>query len=201
MKKYVIFVCLITLWGCSKNVDIPLIPDNSIEVSHITNDDLDLVDGFIQLIISKEEAIERGVPASEYDLVEETLARHNKSRVQTKSVNSTIEWGMLQYPAGTFNSDVYLYSLLPLPGGNGGSLTLYYSMGMRSGFGDNCTHTLVYNLSGWTSDSHTFISDSVSEFSSGEGAIPFPYLDEASLSLNYYNSTGSPGICVYDIRL
>ena len=172
-----------------------------IEVSHITNDDLALVDGFIELIISKEDAIERGVPASEYDLVVETLVRHNKRRVQTKSVNSTIAWGILQYPADIYYSDVYLYSLLPLPGGDGGSLTLHYSMGMSTGSGDNCTHTLTYNLFGWASDYHSTISDSVSEYSYGEGAIPFPYLDEASLSLNYSNNSCSQGVCIYDIQL
>jgi hypothetical protein len=201
MKKYVIFVCLITLWGCSKNEDILLNPDNSIEVSHITNDDLALVDGFIELIISKEDAIERGVPASEYDLVEETLARHNNSRVQTKSVNSTIAWGILQYPADFFNSDVNLYSLLPLPGGVGGSLTLYYSMGMSTGSGDNCEHTLEYTLSGWVLDDHAYFHDIVLEYSSGEGTIPFPYLYEASMRLNYSNNSCSQGVCIYDIQL
>ncbi len=200
MKKIIFLFCFISLFACSKSEDIPLIPDN-IEVSHITNDDLALVDGSILLTISKEEAVKRGVPASEYDLVEETLARHNNSRVQTKSVNSTIAWGILQYPADIFYSDVYLYSLLPLPGGVGGSLTLYYTMGMRTGSGDNCTHTLAYILSGWASDVHTYISDFVSEYSYGEGAIPFPDLDAASLSLNYYNSSDSPGICVYNIHL
>ena len=200
MKKIIFLFCFIFLFACSKSEDIPLIPDN-IEVSHITNDDLALVDGFIELIFSKEDDIERGVPASEYDLVEETLARHNNSRVQTKSVNSTIALGILQYPADIFYSDVYLYSLLPLPGGEGGSLTLHYSMGMSTGSGDTCTHTLTYNLFGWASDYHSPIYGSVYEYSYGEGAIPFPYLDAASLSLNYYNSTDSPGICVYDIRL
>ena len=201
MKKIIFLFCFITLFACSKSEDVSLVPDNSIKVSHITNDDLALVDGFIQLIISREDAVKRGVPASEYDLVEETLARHNKSRVQTKSVNSTIAWGILQYPADIFYSDVYLYSLLPLSGGEGGSLTLYYSMGMSTGSGDNCTHTLAYILSGWASDVHTYISDSVSEYSSGEGAIPFPYLDEASLSLNYSNNSCSQGVCIYDIQL
>lgn len=54
------------------------------EVSHISNYDLNLVEGLIQLKISKEEAIKRGVPASEYDLVEETLIKHNSGKVQKK---------------------------------------------------------------------------------------------------------------------
>lgn len=143
MKKIIFLFCFITLFACSKSEDVSLVPDNSIEVSHITNDDLALVDGFIELIISKEDAIERGVPTSEYDLVVETLVRHNKRRVQTKSVNSTIAIGILQYPADIYYSSVYLYSLLPQPGGVGGNLTLYYSMGMYTGSGDNCTHTLT----------------------------------------------------------
>lgn len=206
MKKLPLLICLLILAACSKNEVIPplddlSLPASSVVVSHLDNDDLILVDGLIQLKISREDAIERGVPTSEYDLVVETLVRHNKRRVQTKSVNSTIAWGILQYPADIYYSDVYLYSLLPLSGGDGGSLTLHYSMGMSTGSGDNCTHTLTYNLFGWASDYHSPISDSVSEYSYGEGAIPFPYLDEASLSLNYYNSTGSPGVCIYDVRL
>ncbi len=74
MKKIVFLFCFISLFACSKSEDILLVPSNSAEVSQITNDDLVLVDGLIQLKITKEEAINRGVPASEYDLVEETLA-------------------------------------------------------------------------------------------------------------------------------
>lgn len=79
MKKIIFLFCFITLFACSKSEDVSLVPDNSIEVSHITNDDLALVDGSILLTISKEEAVKRGVPASEYDLVEETLIKHNKA--------------------------------------------------------------------------------------------------------------------------
>lgn len=201
MKKIIFLFCFITLFACSKSEDVSLVPDNSIEVSHITNDDLALVDGLIQLIISREDAVKRGVPASEYDLVEETLVRHNKRRVQTKSVNSTIAIGILQYPADIYYSSVYLYSLLPQPGGVGGNLTLYYSMGMYTGSGDNCVHTLDYTLSGWSLNGHSGVSSYVTEYSYGDGSIPFPYLDEASLSLNYSNNSCSQGVCIYDIQL
>ena len=206
MKKFPLLIYLLILAACSKNEVIPplddlSLPASSVVVSHLDNDDLILVDGLIQLKISREDAIERGVPASEYDLVVETLVRHNKRRVQTKSVNSTIAIGILQYPADIYYSSVYLYSLLPQPGGVGGNLTLYYSMGMYTGSGDNCVHTLDYTLSGWSLNGHSGVSSYVTEYSYGDGSIPFPYLDEASLSLNYYNSTGSPGVCIYDVRL
>ena len=60
MKKIIFLFCFITLFACSKSEDVSLVPDNSIEVSHITNDDLALVDGSILLTISKEEAVKRG---------------------------------------------------------------------------------------------------------------------------------------------
>ena len=100
MKKIIFLFCFIILFACSKSEDVPLVPDTSVEVSHITNDDLILVDGLIQLKISKEEAVSRGVPASEYDLVKETLFRHNKGKTITKSTNScTLAWGILEDPA------------------------------------------------------------------------------------------------------
>ena len=116
MKKIIFLFCFITLFACSKSEDVSLVPDNSIEVSHITNDDLALVDGYIQLVISKEDAIERGVPASEYDLVEETLIKHNKGKVETKSVNNNIlAWGMLFYQEGkTINGRKVPFPSIPL---------------------------------------------------------------------------------------
>ena len=58
MKKFPLLFCLLLLAACSKNEVIPPLdnlssPDLSVTVSHLSNDDLVLVDGLIQLNISK----------------------------------------------------------------------------------------------------------------------------------------------------
>ena len=194
MKKYVIFVCLITLWGCSKNVDIPLIPDNSIEVSHITNDDLALVDGSIQLIISKEEAIERGVPASEYDLLEKTLIKHNKGKVETKSVNNILAWGVLFYQEGnmeilSYNANKASHYYLEAD-----SMTLYYTFNNgNENYSDY--NYLYYGLNGP-------VSDATYEFgwANSQGYTPLWNFTGSWISLEYIIEGSGFGTCVYEIR-
>ena len=60
MKKFPLLFCLLILAACSKNEVIPPLDDlsspaSSVVVSPLNNDDLVLVDGLIQLKISKEE--------------------------------------------------------------------------------------------------------------------------------------------------
>lgn len=104
MKKFPFLICLIILAGCSKSevlspLDDLSLPASDVDVSHLGKNDLILIDDLIQLKISKEEAIRRGVSASEYDLLKETLVKHNektteklkelgKDKIQTKSSNS-----------------------------------------------------------------------------------------------------------------
>ena len=194
MKKYVIFVCLITLWGCSKNEDILLIPDNSIEVSHITNDDLALVDGSIQLIISKEEAIERGVPASEYDLVEETLIKHNKGGVETKSVNNILAWGILFYQEGNLEIISHNANKASHYRLEADSMTLYYTFTNNSSDYSNFNY-LYYGLNGP-------VSNATYEFGweNSQGYTPLWNFTGSWISLEYVIEGSGFGSCVYEIR-
>lgn len=133
MKKFPLLCCLLILAACSKNEVIPP-PDNlsshapSVAVSHLDNDDLTLVDGLIQLKISKEEAVNRGVPASEYDLVEGTIARHNETKGPlTKSVSrQMLAWGILEYPSTQYHSNSV--SGLRVDAVGTGSIILYYTI-------------------------------------------------------------------------
>ena len=96
-EKVSLLFCLLILAACSKNEVISplddLSPVLSATVSHLCNDDLVLVDGLIQLKINKEDALKRGVPESEYALVEETINKHNKEKEELlkKSGKTTIQ--------------------------------------------------------------------------------------------------------------
>jgi hypothetical protein len=193
MKKYALLVCLISIVGCSKSEAILSVPSMTEEVSHISNYDLNLVDGLIQLKISKEEAIKRGVPASEYDLVEETLIKHNSGKVQTKAMNNnTLAWGILEYPtnadhsnsAGPFFVSQSLY---------GGGICLSYSMGT----GNEGSNYLTYHL--YDSPSSDPIYDCAYSYGFSQEVIPFPSFDSGSITLDYSYDGPYTGICIYEI--
>ena len=195
MKKIIFLFCFITLLECSKSEDVSLVPDNSIEVSHITNDDLALVDGYIQLVISKEDAIERGVPASEYDLVEETLIKHNKGKVETKSVNNNIlAWGMLFYQEGNLeiisqNANKASHYYLEAD-----SMTLYYTFTNNSSDYSNFNY-LYYGLNGP-------VSYATYEFGweNSQGYTPLWNFTGSWITLEYIIEGSEGGTCVYEIR-
>ena len=194
MKKILFFVCFITLFGCSKSETVPLLPSSAAEISHIRNDDLALVDGCIQLVISKEEAIERGVPASEYDLVEETLIKHNKGRVETKSVNNILAWGMLFYQEGdleiiSHNANKASHYYLEAD-----SMTLYYTFTNNSNdFSDY--NYLYYGL-------NDPVSYATYEFGweNSQGYTPLWNFTGSWITLEYIIEGSEFGSCVYEIR-
>jgi len=190
MKKIIFLFCFITLFACSKSEDITLVPDNRIKVSHITNDDLVLVEGLVQLNICKEEAINRGVSASEYDLVEETLSRFNTEKVQTRSMNTPWSYGILEYPANSTHSNsagpINIYQSLS---GNGVSLS--YMMGS----GNEGSNTLCYHLYGITDPIH----DDVYSYGQSSGVIPFPSFEFGWMTLDYSYEGSGQGICYYEI--
>lgn len=190
MKKYVFFVCLISIIGCSKNEAILSAPSITEEDSHISNYDLSLVDGLIQLKISKEEALSRGVSASEYDLVEETLIKHNNSKVRTRSMNNnTLAWGILEDPSNVSHSNSFgpfYFSFTPYAG----TLTLSYSMSSTNDSSSNLQHFLF--------GSNTYDG---TVFGNGftQGTVPFFAFWEGSINLNYYILGTGQGICVYEV--
>lgn len=194
MKKIIFLFCFITLFACSKSEDVSLVPDNSIEVSHITNDDLALVDRSILLTISKEEAVKRGVPASEYDLVEETLIKHNKGGVETKSVNNILAWGILFYQEGNLEiishnaNKASHYSL------EADSMTLYYTFTNNSSDYSNFNY-LYYGLNGP-------VSNATYEFGweNSQGYTPLWNFTGSWTSLEYVIEGSGFGSCVYEIR-
>lgn len=188
MRKHLLIICCIVLLGCSKNEPILPEPVSEAAITHITNDDLDLIDGAIQLTITKEEAIKRGVPASEYDLVAATLVRHNKGRAQTKAMNSTLAWGMLEYPATPLHNNSAGPLLVSPPSGSG--ITLNYTMGTLGA----TSHTLSYHVYGSYS-----VTDSVSAWSYGQGEIHFPGFEFGYMMLDYTKDGPDQGICVYDV--
>ena len=207
MKKIIILFCFITLFACSKSEDVSLVPDNSIEVSHITNDDLALVDGYIQLVISKEEAIERGVPASEYDLVEETLIKHNrgtdemldktgKKNVQTKSerYGNTMAFGMLQDPSYYYFNSVSFIPLCVENENNSGGIILNYTFS-SDGVTDLDRHILKYHFVGYFGG-----MGEIEEYGYTIGDLPFPSFTSGSAALEYnFYGYSSYGICIYQI--
>lgn len=190
MKKYVFFVCLISIIGCSKNEAILSVPSITKEDSHISNYDLSLVDGLIQLKISKEEALSRGVSASEYDLVEETLIKHNNGKVRTRSMNNnTLAWGILEDPSNANHSNSFgpfYINFTPFAG----TLTLCYSMSSTNDSSSN----LQYHLFGSNSYDGTVFG-----YGFTQGTIPFFSFWKGFINLNYYIEGIGQGICVYEV--
>ena len=190
MKKYVLFVCLVCIIGCSKNETILPVSSITEEVSHISNYDLSFVDGLIQLKISKEEALCRGVSASEYDLVEETLMKHNNSTVRTRAMNNnTLAWGILEDPSNAYHSNSFgpfYVSITPYAG----TLTLSYAMSSMNDGSSN----LQYHLFG----TNTF-DGTISGYGFTQGTVPFFSFWEGFINLNYYTVAYSQGICVYEV--
>ena len=196
MKKFPLLCCLLILAACSKNEVIPP-PDNisshtpSVAVSHLDNDDLTLVDGLIQLKISKEEAVNRGVPASEYDLVEGTIARHNETKGPlTKSVSrQMLAWGILEYPSTQYHSNSV--SGLRVDAVGTGSIILYYTMGSDpDGYS-----ILDYSIYGAYS-----APNSVFGLGRVDGSIPFPDFWWGFMSLSYTYWGIGTGVCVYSVE-
>jgi hypothetical protein len=176
-------------------------------VSHVSNDDLVLVDGLIQLKISKEEAVSRGVPASEYDLVREALIKHNegttellkkqgRERVQTKSdrYGNTLAFGMFQDP-----SDYHLnyVSFIPLCVANEeseGGIILNYTFS-SNGVTELDRHILKYHFVGYFGG-----MGEIEEYGYTIGDLPLPgfTFGSAALEYNFYGNA-SYGICIYQI--
>jgi hypothetical protein len=206
MKKIIFLFCFIFLFACSKSEDIPLIPDN-IEVSHITNDDLALVDGFIQLKINKEEAIMRGVPASEYGLVKEALIKHNegttellkkqgKERVQTKSdrYGNTMAYGMLQDPADLHFNYISFIPLCVANEESAGGIVLSCTFASYS-ISDLDRHVLKYHIVGPGGG-----TGEIEEYGYTIEDYPFPGFTFGSVALEYnYDGYSLYGICIYQI--
>ncbi len=190
MKKILFLICFIALFGCSKSETIPSLPSSDVKLSHINNDDLALVDGGIQLIINKEEAMKRGVSASEYDLINETITKHNSRYPETKSENRTIAFGILIYNQNClpyYNSNkvsginitedsIILHSTFSDPNDpNAPYHELYYT------FFDSCLGGAIFAAPG-TDDYH-----------------PFTSVFECSLTLEYFFPWYDNGVCVYEI--
>lgn len=206
MKKIIFLFCFISLFACSKSEDIPLIPDN-IEVSHITNDDLALVDGLIQLKISKEEAVSRGVPALEYDVVKEALIKHNegttellkkqgKERVQTKSdrYGNTMAYGMLQDPADLHFNYISFIPLCVANEESDGGIILSYTFSSDS-ISELDRHVLKYHFVGYFGG-----MGEIEEYGYTIGDLPLPGFTSGSASLEYnFYGNASYGICIYQI--
>lgn len=199
MKKFPLLFCLLILAACSKNEVIPPLDDlsspaSSVVVSHLNNDDLVLVDGLIQLKISKEEAVKRGVPASEYDLVEETLIKHNKGRAQTKSMNNILAWGILFYEEG--NMEIFSYNANKAShyGLEADSMTLYYTFTNNNPDYSACNY-LYYGLNGP-------VSYATYEFgwANSQGYTPLWNFTGSWITLEYIINGRGFGSCVYEIR-
>lgn len=195
MKKFPFLICLMILAGCSKNevlspLDNLSSSSSDITVSHLNNDDLVLTNGLIQLKISKEEAVNRGVPASEYDLVESTITRHNKAKsTVTKSVNrQTLAWGMLQDPPGAgLTNSINGLNVNSTYGG----IVLDYTFGSEDT--DYCT--LYYNLYG----SESFM-DSVSGLGKTQGSVSFSDFSWGYINLSFVLWSGTTAICIYEVK-
>lgn len=209
MKIVSFFICVILVIGCSKNEFIPsAFPSesaqmlSSVKSSHLNNDDLALIDGLIQIRISKEEAVKRGVSALEYDHLKEVLIKHNegtaallkgkrKEHAQTKSLNNNIiEWGMLQDPVNNFTN--YAALLLGVSGESDGGILIHYSF--ASDYPENASHTLDYNAPGYFGG-----TGEISEQGTTDGNVPIPGFTSGWLYLNYSFSGFGQGLCVYQI--
>lgn len=206
MKKIIFLFCFISILSCSKNDGIPLVPSNSIEVSHVCNDDLVLVDGLIQLKISKEEAVSRGIPASEYDLVEEALIKHNegttellkkqgKERVQTKSdrYGNTMAYGMLQDPADYHLNYVSFIPLCVENVESDGGIILSYTFSSNN-ISELDRHVLKYHFVGYFGG-----MGEIEEYGYTIGNQPFPGFTLGSVSFEYFYYGSTYGFCVYQI--
>ena len=206
MKKFLFLFCFISLFACSKSEDIPLIPDNNIEVSHITNDDLALVDGSIQLTIGKEEAVKRGVPASEYDLVKEALIKHNegstelrkkqgKDGVQTKSDRNgnTLAYGMLQYPSNAFSNYISFIPLCVENVESDGGIILSYTFSSDN-ISELDRHVLKYHFVGYFGG-----MGEIEEYGYTIGDLPLPGFTFGSAAFEYTFYGSGYGICIYQI--
>ena len=212
MKRFSVLVCLIMLAGCSKSevltpLDDRSSPVSSIVVSHLCNDDLVLVDGLIQLKISKEEAIKRGVPASEYNLVEKTLIEHNertinllkkagKSGVRTKSemYGNTMAFGMLQDPPHYLFNYVNSIPLCVANEGSSGGIVLSCTFSSDS-ITDLDRHVLRCNNVGSGSG-----PSQIEEYGYTIKDYYFPGFMFGSMTLEYsYYGNSYYGICIYQI--
>ena len=206
MKKIIFLFCFITLFACSKSEDVSLVPDNIVEVSHITNDDLALVDGLIQLKISKEEAVSRGVPASEYDLVKEALIKHNegttellkkqgRERFQTKSdrYGNTMAYGMLQDPADYHLNYVSFIPLCVENVESDGGIILSYTFSSYN-ISELDRHVLKYHFVGYFGG-----MGEIEEYGYTIGDLPFPGFTLGSAAFEYTFYGSGYGICIYQI--
>lgn len=206
MKKYIIVFCLITLLGCSKNENDFASSSLCEEISHISNYDLALVDDSIQLITSREEAIKRGVPSSEYDRVEEALIRHNertidllkrlgKEKSQTRSNRSgnTMAFGMLQDPPVYYMN---YYTSNPLNVANefntGGIILSYTLVGYNSSSSDK--HVLRYAVTGPIAS-----MGEIERYGYTIEDFPIPGFTFGWVSLEYSYSGFGYGICIFQI--
>lgn len=203
MKKLLFLICAITIIGCSKNETTPSMSSSKAEISHLNDCDLDLVDGSIQLIISKEDAIDRGVSAFEYDLVKNLLVKHNngkgqsltlerKEKTLTKSGSgSTLAWGVLFYkyqdPQYDGMNQISPFWL------NADDVTLYYTFDGISE--DYANHTLVVTMNG-----PGMPGDIIIEPGDAVGYRPFTNVTDCMCSLYYSFSGYDLGVCIYDIR-
>lgn len=195
MKKFPLLICLLILAACSKNEVISplddLSPVLSATVSHLCNDDLVLVDGLIQLKISKEEAIRRGVPALEYEIMKETLIKHNEGHVQTKSMNnSTLAWGALFYkdqdPLYESRNEATHYNL------EADGITINYTF---SGSMDYYSrHNLYYGINGPATPSHA-----VFQWGDSQGSILVSDFTSGYISLKYIFEGYYIGVCIYEV--
>jgi len=207
MKKIIILFCFITLFACSKSEDVSIVPDNSVELSHITNDDLALVDGLIQLKFSKEEAVSRGVPALEYDVVKEALIKHNegttellkkqgKESVQTKTdrYGNTLAFGMLQYPSYQHLNYVSFIPLCVANENSTGGIILNYTFSSDN-ISELDRHVLKYHFVGYFGG-----MGEIEEYGYTIGDLPFPGFTSGSAALEYkFYGNSSYGICIYQI--
>jgi hypothetical protein len=201
MKKIIFLFCFIILFACSKSEDVPLVPDNSVEVSHITNDDLVLVDGLVQLNISKEEAVNRGVPNSEYDLIYEQLIKLNESKkhflkdagknsISKARFRSTLKWGILYSYDSFANPQYYQMNIAsPIPFDTTDGLVLSYSFSNQPD--DYGGHWLYYTVN--SSTGHIF------DWGGSSGAIPLTDYTYGLISLEYIFDGYDVGVCVYQI--
>ena len=194
MRKHLLIICCIVLLGCSKNEPILPEPVSEAAITHITNDDLDLIDGAIQLTITKEEAIKRGVSASEYDLVAETLVKHNKGRAQTKSMNSILAWGTLFYEVG--NPDTISYNVNQASHYylEADSMTLYYTFNNYNSNNTSCNY-LYYGL-----NSPVSLANCVFGWENSQGYTPLWNFTGSWITLEYIIEGMGNGVCVYEIR-
>ena len=198
--------------GCSQNEVLPfsdhrepLGPFTSANKTHLNDDDLVLVDGSIQLTICKEEALNRGVSASEYDLVSEQIDKLNKSREQflhkegnkiaqtkagTRSIN-TIDMGLLIYQRDClpFYESNKRYPI----GIDEDSIIIHYSFSSPDEPFD--THELNYTFS-----SPLFMpGGQIIEYWEATGYTPVYNTVDSTMSLEYIFYGYSLAVCVYEI--